>query len=336
MTMDDLLEQSTDFSLRPAADDGAWNQFLESEKDRQWITIAHNPSLAKILAKTFGYVEQNMVLYQDQKMVGVLPAVRIGKKLVSMPHFSYGGPVVGDVGPIEPCLKNVLGNISFEARSFKRLTEHQYEKKVASIIPLKKSPEEQFQLLKPRFRKKIVRSQTLGLRVVHGGAELLDDFYAIYARKMFQKGSPPLGKVFFKNLLEGYEHGEVGITVVFKENRPVAVGFRLCYLGFHELCWASSDPVFDRHNVNSFLFWNIITYSIAQGHNYFSMGRSTINSGSYIYKKQWAPMELPVFYNYSEPVGKSIKEFTFLSKLWKMQPLETSVYLGHVISKYVY
>ncbi len=330
------MEQATDFILKSTKEDKVWNQFLEQEKERQLITIAHNPSLGRILAKTFGYIAKNKVLVKDDRVVGVLPAVQIGKKWVSMPHFSYGGPIVNPEVRIEPCVKRVFKNTSFEARSFKKLTEHQYDKKVASIIKLKKDEEAQLNMLKPKFRRKIRNANKLNLRAVHGQAELLDDFYNIYARKMFQKGSPPLGKVFFKNLLEGYEHGEVGVSVVYKEDRPVAVGFRLCYLGFHELCWASSDPVFDRHNVNSFLFWKIIAYSIEKGYDYFSMGRSTLNSGSYIYKKQWAPMELPLFYNYSEPVGKSIKEFTFLSKLWKMQPMETSVYLGHVISKYVY
>lgn len=78
--------------LADVQDHKAWNDFLEKEKSKQLITIAHNPSLGKILAKTFGYKDESRVIKSNGKMIGVFPAVMVGKKLVSMPHFSYGGP----------------------------------------------------------------------------------------------------------------------------------------------------------------------------------------------------------------------------------------------------
>lgn len=237
---------------------------------------------------------------------------------------------------VQLCLKKTLGQQSFEARGFSKWTNHHYDKKVTAIVYLNDDPAEMLKGLKGSFRRKLRKASEQGFQIRHGGMELLDDFYMVYIKKMHQKGSPPLGKVFFRNLLTDYEYGAAQISAAYKDGRVAAAGFTLAYLGFNELCWVSSYSAYDKYNVNSYLYWNIIKDSIAKGYTCFSMGRSTRDSSNHRYKRQWNPTEFPVFYNYSEPVGTSIKELTFLTKLWKLQPLRTSVFFGHYISKYVY
>lgn len=322
--------------LSECTNNNIWNSFLKKEKSNQLITIAHNPSIGPILEKTFGYESQNMVITEGDKMVGVLPVVKVGKKLVSMPHFSYGGPIMDSNKEVEFDIETVFDNKKFEARSFKKLTDYLCDKKVSTIVELKASAEDQLNELTAKFRRKIRNAEKLNYNLVQGGAELVDDFYLLYAKKMLQKGSPPLGKNFFQNLLSDYEFGKAEIVAIYDNEQVVAAGFTLSYLGFNELCWASSCPQYDKYNVNSLLYWNIIKDSIAANQTYFSMGRSTVNSTNHFYKRQWKPIDFQVYYNYSEPIGKSIKEFTFLTKIWKLQPLMTSVYFGQIISKYIY
>lgn len=322
--------------LSKCQDVSTWNEFLNKERGAQLITIAHNPSLGPILEKTFGYTSQNMVISYNDEMIGVLPVVRIGDKLVSMPHFSYGGPVINTDADIELCLTTALDNNRFEARSFDKLTDNLYEDKITCIIDLKETEEEQLMEFKSGFRRKIRKSERLGFTIVRGNTDLLDDFYDVYTKKMLCKGSPPLGKSFFKNLLTDYKYGEALITAAYDGDSIIAAGFTLSYLKFNELCWVSTNSDYDKYNVNSFLYWNIIKDSISKNHRYFSMGRSTKESSNHKYKRQWKPMEIPIFYNYSEPVGTSIKELTFLTKIWKLQPLRTSVFFGKIVSKYLY
>lgn len=322
--------------LATCKDTGIWNNFLKEEKGHQLITIAHNPCLGPILEKTFGYKSENKFIKKGSKVVGVLPVVKVGKKLVSMPHFSYGGPIMDLKEQIELDLKTALENKKFEVRSFKKLSEHVYDKKITAVIELKSSVEEQLKDLKAGIRRKVRGAEKLNFKAAQGGKKLLNDFYSVYAKKMLQKGSPPLGKVFFRNLLDDYEFGEAKISALYDGEKVVAAGFTLSYLGFNELCWVSSASDYDKFNVNTLLYWNIIKYSIVKKHGYFSMGRSTIHGSNHHYKSRWKPMELPIYYNYSEPVGTSIKELTFLTKIWKLQPLKTSIYFGQIISKYVY
>lgn len=322
--------------LSKCQDVSTWNEFLKKERGAQLITIAHNPSLGPILEKTFGYTSENMLISMNDEMIGVLPLVKIGKKLVSMPHFSYGGPIINSDTDVDLCLTTVLDNTKFEARSFDKLTDNLYENKVTCIVELKETPEEQLMEFKAGFRRKIRKSEKQGFTIVRGNIDLLDDFYEVYTKKMLFKGSPPLGKSFFRNLLTDYTYGEALITAAYDGDDIIAAGFTLSYLNFNELCWVSTNADYDKHNVNSLLYWNIIKDSIEKKHRYFSMGRSTRDSSNHKYKRQWKPMEIPIFYNYSQPVGTQLKELTFLTKIWKLQPLRTSVFFGKIVSKYLY
>lgn len=323
-------------ALSTCQDVKTWNEFLKKERGAQLITIAHNPSLGPILEKTFGYTSENMLISMNDEMIGVLPLVKIGDKLVSMPHFSYGGPIINSNTDVELCLTTVLENNKFEARSFDKLTDNLYENKVTCIVELKESVDQQLMEFKSSFRRKIRKSEKCGFTIVRGSIELLDDFYDVYTKKMLYKGSPPLGKSFFQNLLLDYKYGEAIITAAYDGNDVIAAGFTLSYLSFNELCWVSTNSDYDKYNVNSFLYWNIIKDSIQKNHKYFSMGRSTKDSSNHNYKRQWKPIEIPIFYNYSEPVGTQLKELTFLTKIWKLQPLRTSVFFGKIVSKYLY
>lgn len=322
--------------LARADDLKAWNSFVEKEKDNQLVTIAHNPSLGSILAKTFGYKEKNMFIVKDNQIIGVIPAVKVGKKLVSMPHFSYGGAIFCYKSNEFLEVSNLLNDTKFEIRGFKKITKNFYANKVLSKVKLKDCPDEQFMSIKSSARRKIRQARKKNFSAVHGGLELLDDFYHVYAKRMLQKGSPPLGKNFFRNILKYYQHGKAQISAIYANGNIAAAGFTLSYKGFNELCWVSSVRKYDRYNVNSLLYWNIIKDSINKGYYYFSMGRSTIDSNNHRFKKQWNPLELPIYYNYSEPMGTSLKEMTFLTKIWRLQPLRTSIFFGKYISKYVY
>jgi len=226
-----------------------------------------------------------------------------------MPHFSYGGPILRCDEENSLRLKNVLKKNKFEARSFLKLSNFYSKKKVTCIVELKASQEEQFKLFKSQMRRKLRKTSKYDFNTLHGGIELLDDFYKVFSKKMLEKGSPPLGKVFFENLLNEYKYGKVQITVVYMDGNVAAAGFTLSYLGFNEMCWASSNKKYDKYNANSELYWSMIKDSISNGYEHFSMGRSTVNSGNHYYKKQWSPIEMPIYFNYSEPVGRSLKEF---------------------------
>ena len=313
-----------------------WNDFLEREKKSQIVTIAHNPCLGPILSKIFGYTYKNYLIKRGEEIVGVFPTVSIGGKIVSMPHFSYGGPILKEGESDDFNLSSVLNDSTYEIRSFSKISDFRNEKKISFVVPLHKKVDDIFMSYTSKMRNKIRKSEKLGFTLVKNGPNALEHFYSLYSKRMLQKGSPPLGVSFFKNLMEEYQFGNAEITLVYDNNIPVATGFCLSYHNFKEVCWASTDYEYNRYNVNSFLFWNLIKESVLEGLDYFSMGRSTRDSNNHNYKLQWNPIEMPLYFNLSQAPGRSLKDLQFLTKIWKIQPLKTSQVLGHYVSKYVY
>lgn len=330
------VQNNNKMEFNTSNDNSAWNEFLEKEKNNQMITIAHNPSIGPILSKTFGYQSQNRMMVKGDKIVGVFPTVMFRDRVVSIPHFSYGGPIMDSNEVIDVDLKTLLDGKKFEIRSFSKLSDYVYDKKISCVLNVHESVDAQMMSLKSKLRQKIRKAEKLGYTIKIGGQELLDDYYGMYSRKMLEFGSPPIGKVFFKNLLTDYEFGEVEIAVLYDGDKVIASGMALSYLNFNEVCWSSTDSSYNRFNIHALFCWEMLKSSVEKKHTYFSFGRSTIDSNNHRFKKQWNPLELPIYYSYSEPLGKSIKELSYLTKIWKLQPLSTSVYFGHKISKYVY
>jgi hypothetical protein len=313
-----------------------WNTFIEKNKD-QIITIAHNPSLIDILSRTFGYKPESYFITKDKKLIGVLPGVRIGKKFVSLPHFSYGGPIfIGGCDNSKVKIKELLPNEIFDIRSFDILSDYVNDDKIICYLKLYNTVEKQWDSLKSKLRSQIKKGQSYGSEVIAGGVELLSDFYIVYSQNMLRLGSPPLPKIFFENIFKYYRFGRVEITVVKIEGLPVAVGMTLSYMGFKEICWASSDYRYNKYNVNLLLYWEVVKKSIIENNEIFSFGRSSKDSNTFKFKQQWEPVVVPIYFNYDKMSTINIKKVTSLSSLWKYQPLNLSVFLGRIISKYLY
>ena len=95
-----------------------WNKFVEGEIFKQYVTIAHNPSLGAILSKTFGYKNENLFILWNSKVIGVMPIQFIGNKIVSVPHFSYGGPLINAEMDVKIDFNKFFKKRKYEIRSF--------------------------------------------------------------------------------------------------------------------------------------------------------------------------------------------------------------------------
>jgi lipid II:glycine glycyltransferase (peptidoglycan interpeptide bridge formation enzyme) len=80
-------------------------------------------------------------------------------------------------------------------------------------------------------------------------------------------------------------------------------------------------------NPNMVLYWEMIKYSIDQKMKVFSFGRATKGSGSHKFKTQWGIEERQIYFNYSS-YQLNIRNLSFLSKLWKILPLEVANKVG--------
>lgn len=313
-----------------------WKILIENISQDQLVTIAHNPCLPNILAETFGFKSASYLIWDDEKVIGALPGILIGDKFASLPHFSYGGPLCINKHIERIKISELFPKQKYDIRSFHILSDFYSNEKVTCYLKLQNTVDGQWNSFKSKLRSQIKKGENYGHKVYNGGIELLSDFYMVYTQNMLRLGSPPLPKIFFKNILDNYKFGNVNITVVKYNNLSVASGMTLTYMGFKEVCWASSNHRYNKFNVNMVLYWEIIKKAIIDGNKIFSFGRSSKESNTLKFKLQWDPEVVPIYFNYSHQLSFSIKKMTFLSKLWSIQPNYSAIFFGKYISKYMF
>jgi hypothetical protein len=111
------------------------------------------------------------------------------------------------------------------------------------------------------------------------------------------------------------------IFYVYHDIKLVGVSFMLSYMGFSEVCWASTLREYNYLQTNTFLYWEMIKLAIDIGNRVFSFGRSTVGSSSHRFKKQWGTKEEKLYFNYSNYSGIDIKKMQILQKIWRASPL---------------
>lgn len=92
-------------------------------------TLAHNPSIPRILSGLFGYEPQYRKYVDDGtgRMAGFMNGVVIKGRFVSMPHFSYGGAACADPAVAMQIERSVSGE--YEIRSFHQSSEYYSDKR---------------------------------------------------------------------------------------------------------------------------------------------------------------------------------------------------------------
>ena len=105
------------------------------------FSIAHNPAIPSILEKTFGYKPKFISFYDEDELIGVIPACSVNGKFVSMPHFSYGG-FVGKKQIDQSLIQTALSDFNkFEIRGMNKVSEFYSEDKLTAYLFLKDNEE---------------------------------------------------------------------------------------------------------------------------------------------------------------------------------------------------
>jgi len=311
-----------------------WNEFASRF---EFVTVAHNPSLISIIEKSFHFKSSYFFIKDNENnIVGIFPSYIVKGNIISIPHFSYGDIILDEEEQNVNNIRNEIIGSNYEIRSFSSFSKHVDASKIMCYLNLKDSEEEQWAYWKSKLRSQIRKGIKNGVEVKIGGEELLSTFYQVYSKNMHDLGSPVLGISFFKNILNLYKYGEAKIFVAYKNNINLAVGLVLTYQNFSEVCWASSLKEYNSLNANMVLYWEMIKYAVNNHYNYFSFGRSTKDSNTHRFKKQWNPNEKQLFFNYSSLPKINIRKYTFLAGMWRKLPLSFANKLGPYISSRIY
>lgn len=326
----------------------AWDRYVEANKA---ASVYHLAAWREVIHRAFGH--ESVYFYAhgaDGIIKGVLPLVRLksrlfGDFLVSMPFFNYGGPIA-DHPQIEVQLvayanayAKELGVSHVEYRDDIEISGTPTRMdKVNMLLALPDDEDALWQSFTPKLRAQIRRPQRENIEAAFGGIELLDDFYTVFARNMRDLGTPVYAKSLFARILEAFP-AQSRIIIVRLNGKPVGTAFLIGYRDMLEIPWASTIRDVNHLGVNMYMYWEVLRYAIAQGYRVFDFGRSSVDSGTYQFKKQWGAEPKQLYWHYwlngSEmpALNPSNPKYKLLINVWKRLPVWLTRLIGPPIVK---
>lgn len=352
--------QSAPIAVHADPDPGRWNAYVARRDD---ASAYHLYEWRDIIARAFRHETRYLTAESETGVVGVLPLVvfrsRIfGRFVVSMPFLNYGG-VLADTARAEAALVDAAiaetrraGASYLELRHTRQLFPRLQAKrhKVGMTLALRPSVEDQWQALDRKLRNQVRKAEKSGLTAVDGGAELLNDFYTVFARNMRDLGTPVYGIRWFREILEAFPESS-RIFVVRSNGRPVAASFthwrrpaagRVRALGGAiEVPWASALREFNPQCANVSLYWQMMRWAVERGFGHFDFGRSTPGEGTFNFKKQWGAEPRELVWEYWTDGGAmpdlspKNPKFERAIAVWQRLPVGLTKVLGPSIVRHI-
>ncbi len=243
------------------------------------------------------------------EVVGILPLVQLKSRLfgnyfVSVPYANFGGAVALDA-EIEQALMNAAGSHANSQSATHIEFRDSHERsgwsprldKVEMIRPLETDAETMMSNLGAKLRAQVKRPIREGAVSERGGSELLQDFYNVFARNMRDLGTPVHSRKFFAAILDCMGK-DAEIVIVRINQQAVAAGLLIHHKQRTEIPSASSLREFNRTGVNMFLYAECLKAAIERGSTEFDFGRSSPDSGTYRFKKQWGAKPQQLYWHY--------------------------------------
>ena len=328
-----------------------WDAFVQQQPG---AALYHLSGWRSVCMEAFGHDCPYLAAWRGEHIVAVLPLVRLQSRLfghfmVSVPFFNYGGLLGSDEAARAALLAQAVALARAEGCSHIELREHQPQPdwpsrtdKISMRVSLPDTAEKLWSQLTTKMRTQNRKAQRSDLKFQHGGAELLDDFYAVFSTNMRDLGTPVYGKNFFATILRhapGHPQIFVGRT---QEGEVVSASLVLEYNGSMEVPWASTLRSANALSANRELYWQMLSYACSRGCRVFDFGRSTRDSPTHQFKKQWGAEPVDLYWNYWLEGGGELPrinpenpKYRLAIAAWQRMPLWATRWIGPKLVKYL-
>lgn len=325
----------------------AWDHYVHTNSDAYSY---HRWMWADVIRSGFRHEPYYISASCGNRIVGVLPLVAVksrffGNSLVSVPFFTYGGPLA-DSRAAEACLLEKAIEIAaklnvrhVELRNGRRM-DCKWEEtasKVTMKVPLPAKADDLWKQISTGLRNKIRKAQKSGFRIEWGGIGEVNRFYPVFASNMRNLGTPVYPRKWFEAIARGACE-QLRIVSVLEENRAVASAILLAYRDELELPWSASLPESRKQYSHLLLYWTFLEWAIQNGFRSVDLGRCTPGSGTYEFKRHWGCEEQILHWYHWAPPGKSVSQlrpesakFHLATRIWQHLPLAVTNHLGPII-----
>jgi FemAB-related protein (PEP-CTERM system-associated) len=322
----------------------AWTSYVERSANAR---IVHHIGWKDVISRGLGHKPRYLIAFDGANVMGVLPLFIVStwwraKYVISVPWLDYGGICV-DSPDVERAFLSEIERIAVEEDAefveFRSvcagvLPLEKRLDKVTFQLKLDKDPEAMWKNFDAKLRNQIRKAQKSELVAEIGGVDLLDDFYRVFSRNMRDLGTPVWGKDLFDLTLTCFPKA-AELVVVRLNSLPIAGGLALTFKNTQYVPSASALREHIKLCPNHAMYWTLIQRACEKGFELFDFGRSTWNSGTFDFKKQWgAPpqqLEWQYYLNRAKHVphiSPDNRKYRMFISLWRRLPLGVANKLG--------
>ncbi len=332
------------YRLAGEPDATAWDSYIDNHPAR---TFAHRWEWSTVLANSFQIKPLYIIAIIGDKIVGILPSTFMksmifGKYLISLPWLDYGGPLA-DTPEIALGLTDFAISLAKENDCrFVELRAVQLQlpglldkrQKYSFVLDLSGSEEEIWKGIDSKAKNQVRKAEKSNLTVRFGKGELLDEFYKIFAFNMRDLGTPVWPKSLYSEQFKRFGY-DTEMAIVMMGELPIAAALIIHYQNYSAVPSASSYYKYRNLCPNNLMYWEIIKHCHKRGSVKFDFGRSTLNAGTYNFKKQWVKNPVEQLWQYKlltiddlPELNPSNPKFKLAINIWKRLPLPIANALG--------
>ena len=306
------------------------------------------PKWLEVFARELKHEPYCLEARRGERSVGLLPleyirSLRFGRFLVGVPYLNTGGVMAEDEaaglalidGAVE--LADRLDVKYLELRHEQPLEHpalgHKLTSKVHMRLALPDTSDELWDSFKPKVRNQIRKGQKNDLSIHWGAGELLSEFYCVFAQNMRDLGTPVFGRGLFGGILSQFPD-QAELCIIRFQNRPIAGAVLVHGPGMTEVPSASSLRRYNRINANMLMYWHLLCRAIARHQQTFDFGRSTVDSNTYRFKKQWGARPVPAVWQYYVRRGTigamrpENRRYRLMIRVWQRLPVPLTRLIG--------
>ena len=291
--------------------------YLQTHADDPSVTGDHDPRWLNVLADALDHRTFVITAIADGKLVGYLPLALVasrlfGRFLVSLPYLNLAGVVADDDAIAQSLISEAadlarVHDVQYlelrhgDGRVHEKLTQ-QRDEKVRMVLDLPQSSEMLWSHLKAKVRNQIRKGDKFDLSIHWGGEELVSEFYNVFAINMRDLGTPGYPRKLFTGIVGAFPE-TAEIAIVRHEGQAIAGALLLHDPlqktgGVTQVPSASTLRDFNHTNANMWMYHHLLCRAIQHGAGQFDFGRSSEDSGTYRFKKQWGSVPVQTLWQY--------------------------------------
>jgi FemAB-related protein (PEP-CTERM system-associated) len=277
----------------------------------------HDPRWLNVLQHALDHRTFVITATVENRLVGYLPLALVtsrlfGRFLVSLPYLNLAGVVADDVATTQALISEAadlarVHDVQYlelrhgEGHLHDKLTQ-QRDEKVRMVLDLPTDQDTLWNNLKAKVRNQIRKGDTFDLTMHWGGMDLIDDFYNVFAINMRDLGTPVYPRKLFAEIIEAFPQ-TAEFAVVRHQGQAIAGALLLHDPlsesdGITQVPSASTLRQFNHTNANMWMYHHMLCRAIERGAGKFDFGRSSEDSGTFRFKKQWGAVPIPTVWQY--------------------------------------